>query len=113
MRLIDADALLREWRLECGGACFVGKGRYCMHYDKTKGICTLIVKAPTIEAEPIKHAHDLVDKARYFYCSECGYAVADVFEGAYHHDERVRIFEEGRSWNYCPNCGAKMDEVEE
>ena len=24
-----------------------------------------------------------------------------------------RILDNGHSWNYCPNCGAKMDEVSE
>ena len=76
MRLTDADALLKEWRLECGGSCYIRKDVYCMHYDKTKGICTLIVKAPTIEAEPIvrckdcKHWHD--HETKWGDCYEWG-----------------------------------------
>lgn len=96
MRLIDADTVKKNIPAE--------------EINARMALAT----APTVDAEPVKHGHDLTDKARYFYCSECGYAVADVFEGAYHHDERVRIFEEGRSWSYCPNCGARMiNEVEE
>ena len=55
--------------------------------------------APTIEAEPIRHEHwDEVLEQPYFRkqycCSACqrkGY----------------------KTWNYCPECGAKMDEEEE
>lgn len=40
-----------------------------------------------------------VDKAHeHAYCSECGYGNVDLFNGRPH--------------NYCPNCGAKMDERE-
>ena len=40
-----------------------------------------------------------VDKAHeHAYCSECGYGNVDLFYGRPH--------------NYCPNCGAKMDERE-
>jgi len=38
-----------------------------------------------------------VDKAHeHAYCSECGYGNVDLFNGRPH--------------NYCPNCGAKMNE---
>ena len=102
MRLIDADVLLKEWRLECGGSCFIRKDKYCMHYDRTKGVCTLIIKAPTVE--PIKHGHwideGLVDgnQNRYCRCSECGKGDTQAIS------QRVP---------YCWWCGAKMDEVEE
>lgn len=50
-------------------------------------------------------------KARYFYCSECGYAVDDIYEEAYYpDDEKVFVFEKGESWHFCPNCGAEMQE---
>ena len=40
-----------------------------------------------------------VDKAHeHAHCSECGYGNVDLFNGKPH--------------NYCPNCGAKMDDVE-
>lgn len=48
-------------------------------------------KQPTIEAEP-KHGR-WIWQGHYLVCSECG--------------------RENDRTNYCPNCGAKMDEVEE
>ena len=46
--------------------------------------------APIIEAEPVKHGRWMYP----FYCSECG------FEPYYASDMQ---------YNYCPNCGARMD----
>ena len=60
------------------------------------------------DAEPVKHGHNA--GGRYFTCSECGYVVNDLFEGS---TSKVYLFEDGKDWNYCPHCGAKMDEVED
>ena len=57
-------------------------------------ILTAIDYAPSADVEPVKHGE--WDKKPFligtsYYCSECG----DNF---------------GEPYNYCPNCGAKMDE---
>ena len=52
-RLIDADALLKEWRLECCGECCWGHDRRCIHFDLNNDACTLITEAPTVELKPI------------------------------------------------------------
>ena len=46
-------------------------------------------------------------KARYFFCNICGYGVQDLFEGNYKGENEVLVYEKGKEWNYCPNCGAK------
>ena len=51
-------------------------------------------KMPTIDAEPKRHGR-WIDNGRYdgytmYICSECGHA-------------------ESIQYNYCPDCGAKMD----
>lgn len=89
MRLIDSDALLT-----------VPNVRKVTEYDETGGGITYLAvpveaieKAPTIEAEPVRHARWDVcedDYAWWWVCSECG--------------EHVYIYSD-----YCPNCGAKMD----
>ena len=58
---------------------------------------TFLNNANTIEAEPVKHGR-WVEKEKYTFgimydCSLC----------------ENRILDNGHQWNYCPNCGAKMD----
>lgn len=98
MRLIDADALrelmyheafekdtdMQKW----DGGCWI---RYKMFENA-------IENAPTIEAEPVKHGHWILRKADSGFhtdcvCSEC---------------KRKHAI----GWDYCPNCGAKMDAEE-
>lgn len=77
-------------------------------YDDGQRLMDRITAIPAADVVERKCGNCL-PKARYFYCSECGYAVADVYEGAYDHDdEKVLVFEKGESWSYCPNCGADM-----
>lgn len=94
MRLIDADDLkktyYRELNIEPGetGACYIAFGMFPRMIDNAK----------TINAEPktgrwtTEHGDHVHAELRpiYIYCSECG-MVSTVM------------------WNYCPNCGAKMD----
>ena len=58
-----------------------------------------------VDAEPIRHGHWISERlcstkgGTYGIrrCSNCEYCYNDF----------------GDEWNYCPDCGAKMDEVEE
>ena len=56
-------------------------------------------------AGPVKHGHWIEQEhcdwvySKEYRCSECG-------------KYRLMTNPFGREWNYCPNCGAKMDEVE-
>jgi hypothetical protein len=99
MRPIDADLLKDSLRsLEARGT----------NINYVKGLQNaideyfpqIIDNAPTVEAEPVKHARweqccNLMGE--YFKCSECGYkAEVPTCMG-----EPIYIF--------CPNCGAKMD----
>ena len=65
-----------------------------------------INEVPTVEATPVKHGHwiertDYVGDT-YYDCSACGESWTTI---------------EGDPWDngmdYCPQCGAKMDEVTE
>lgn len=92
MRLIDADELTEKaWR--------VGFRPFRTRED----IADLIANAPTVDAVPVKHGrweYRIVGDAPIFmtnrwYCSSCG---------------KWQTY--GRT-KFCPECGAKMDEVKD
>ena len=120
-RLIDAEALAekvyRAWDL------WEKKGNDCFVFSDI--ITPMLISMPTVDAVPTefhdkcmeieiekrfelelkeKHGHwiERDDGEIYYQCSSCGlhaYGVTlEILEGNY---------------NYCPNCGAKMDESKE
>ena len=115
MRLIDADALMEEVGISniCED-CEFNADPFC---DLRGGsVCRAIRNAPTIESKPVQGVttvwtdgeppvyapvrHSVWVKMSdrygyYFCCNSCGY---DRTEHKY---------------SYCPNCGAKMNGVEE
>ena len=92
MRCIDADALIKDV-LDLQN-CYNG---FSDAYDKAC-IIGLIDEMPTISPKTGRW----IKKRGTVYCSECkGSRWSETFE------QIVRRF------NYCPNCGSKMDEVEE
>lgn len=89
MRLIDADELIV---FDMAGIAFVPK--------------EFIDDAPTIDAEPVRHGRwveemngslHVTDEwyGRMFSCSECGSEMIGTLDYC--------------PWNYCPNCGARME----
>lgn len=64
--------------------------RYINDDDTNLNIKLAITNIPKIEAEPLRHGH-----WEDFICSVCGQLGWDEED------------------NYCPNCGAKMDEEED
>ena len=69
-----------------------------------KALKEAIGRVPTVD--PFKHGHWVEQEhcdwvySKEYRCSECG-------------QYRLMTNPVGREWNYCPRCGAKMDEVEE
>ena len=89
MRLVDADELIER--------------AYRERLDSRELIAQMIESAPTVEP---KHGHWIEvqrihekDHTAICECSLCG--------------DTVWVYDGQRAWNYCPNCGAKMDEVRE
>ena len=101
MRLIDAEAFLKTEIDRCGSAPLVGTCTSDNEYLSER-----LKKAPTIEAKPVTHAHWVTEQEaeeinRYdltYCCSACGHCDWDCTES--------------EGFEYCPNCGAKMDEKE-
>ena len=93
MRLIDVDARIEEIKkVNCTG-CNNYNGIRCRAcwVDDAIG---LFDDAPTVDAVEVVHGR--WDRVKFFahatlhHCSICGHA-------------------EIKTYNYCPNCGAKMD----
>ena len=91
-RLIDADKLKSYF-----APTLTGRTEY-----SADEILLTIATMPTVDAEPVRHGHwinhydDLFPEESMVECSLC------------HEYECLNI-----DTNYCPNCGAKMDEVED
>lgn len=88
MRLIDAEALMKEANEE---------GAYG-YVDVTQ-----IANTPTIEAKPVVHAHWTGSNGTY--CSHCERSYMDVAD--------ADSWESSDIPDFCPYCGAQMDEKED
>ena len=96
MRIIDADLLL-----ETGSGIKMIIPKNCHPYEairiQGKAFEDAVKNAPTVDAKHVVHGNwerfhlGLYDFALRLKCSACGKI----------------IYEEG--FNYCPNCGARMD----
>lgn len=101
MRLIDADALkgwIEKYRdlhtLHNNNRLF-SKIRQEEADEVTQSILLAVDAQSTVDAVEVIHAK-LLNPNPYGLCSHCNYLI-DIRDG----------------FNYCPNCGAKMDEVTE
>jgi hypothetical protein len=57
-----------------------------------------IMDAPTVDAVEVVHGYNLdEDTPSLFECSICHWSCSDTYYG------------DTADYNYCPNCGAKMD----
>lgn len=63
-----------------------------------KGIVqTVLKKLPTVDAAEVVHGYNTYDHNSAFCCSVCGF------------DDWDTMTADTGKYNYCPNCGAKMD----
>ena len=95
MWLIDAEAFLKTEIDRCGSAPLVGTCTSDNEYlsDRLK-------KAPTIEAKPVVHGRwEEASDGDGIVCPFCRTDFCTIIYDTEH-------------FNYCPNCGAKMDEKE-
>ena len=71
--------------------------RYTAQMQERTALKHLIADFPAADVAPVRHGR-WIEQEKYTFgtmydCSICG----------------DRILDNGHSWNYCPNCGAKMD----
>ena len=62
-----------------------------------KDVINLIINLPVADVTPVRHGR-WIEQEKYNFgtmydCSICG----------------NRILDNGNAWNYCPNCGCRMD----
>ena len=91
MRPIDADALIKKWEnVQSKDISFA---------MAIIGAINDVKKAPTIDAVPVRHGKWIKwfedADGQWMRCSEC---------------QMMFYVGKGRDGNYCPNCGARMDE---
>ena len=126
MRLIDADEAIRAVHDEFDE---------CLVWDESGSTTAnefenIILQVPTVDIDAITESHERIGYDRGF---RDGYAQAtsEVRHGHWVEVQRIHeadhtaicecslcgdtvwVYDGQRAWNYCPNCGAKMDEVEE
>jgi hypothetical protein len=87
-RLIDANELVY--------AIHQSDDRLNSSIWETDEIVDEIIRAYTVDAVEVVHGHNTYDHDSAFECSVCGWSDWDTLTG------------DGK-YNYCPNCGAKMD----
>lgn len=105
MRLIDADSFIVDIETENINLYLDGlKGTPRPREISLTEVIDRIKEQDTVDTEPVKHGHWILErepdgKPYCFHCSVC--------DNDFHH---IGIMS---ATDYCPNCGAKMDEVSE
>ena len=108
MRLIDADALK-----ESMGECPLNWNDSPEEIQETfdwHNFMRLIDEAPTIESEPVRHAHWVGWTATHWTKKYDDYGDPIFKEHTYYQCSKCRRRTVIKS-AYCPACGCKMDEV--
>ena len=109
MRLIDADALMdafRTYMVERHDREKCVSEENCKTCDKPCLWRSIVSVAPTVDAVLVRHGHWIMNEYDELYCSVCG-DIASLDSGEYFYRGKISFDDSF----YCPNCGAKMDEV--
>jgi len=100
MRLINGIDLAIQ--LATCKAHLVGESEWIRGYkDGLTTAFDLLAKAPTIEAEPVKHGRWIATANDETVCSNCGIRIPEMYSNA---DSVLQS-----ECCFCHSCGAKMD----
>ena len=89
MRFVNVDDFKKEI-MKCNADPI---NEFDLGWD-TWGIFNAIDRTPTADVQPVIHAHWRLVSLNLWDCTNCHYVVDYV----------------NKKFNYCPECGAKMDE---
>lgn len=82
--------------------------KLCTPEEQSKFVS--LAESLSVDVAPVVHAHWETDEhAALDFCSSCGEAV-ERYVTAEQMDKSN--YKGATYWNYCPHCGAKMDEAE-
>lgn len=87
MRLIDADALMRDIE-----QYHLSNGKF-QHWIELQ---------PTVDAVPVRHG-------KWIYGNEFHWYTANCNKWGYKRSTDIKAHQ-WNQWKFCPNCGARMDE---
>lgn len=77
--------------------------------DWLGGVCdaiNAIEDVTAVDAAPVAHGYWRIDEYDFFTCSACG---GSYYNGADSTNQARHMLEQGETFNFCPNCGARMD----
>lgn len=97
MRLIDADAVLKELKKSCEYHAENSRELSLLQRD-----IIIVQEQPTVDAVPVRHGK-WIDMADFEQCSVCTGTHLKEVQGYYGKMLWVKT-------PYCPNCGARMVE---
>ena len=113
MELIDRKPIIEYANGEITGAFAYPQGQTVedekAYREKWELVRYVLLSAPTIKAEPVKHGRWIKNEGRSgWHCSCCGKDNLYAYPYTENNERELQDF-------YCPNCGARMDldEVEE
>lgn len=94
----EAIAALTEFRDDQTVSKYVSVENCMVARGAIERATKVLESLPAADVEPVVHGR-WIEQEKYTFgvmydCSICG----------------NRILDNGHSWNYCPNCGARMDE---
>ena len=93
-----AIAYIHKQAEECQKAFEELGGENGIYADAYNDLAEDFYKIPSVDVVPVVHGHWIEDHG-YLKCPECSVMVMWDFA----------FFDDIGNWNYCPNCGARMD----
>ena len=106
-RYIDADELKKEVEYSMERNPHEIGNLRSNHRVEHKHFIRIICSQPTADVEPVRHAHWKAQEYEFLTCSKCGESYYTGYDCTPDAKEKL---ENGDCYNYCPHCGAKMDE---